>query len=583
MTVVAFCPRTMPMLAAQEVMVEVDTPCDVSLSAGVDPSGIGGRGLQRETRTPGTDHPVVDGWLEWETHGGLTRAGAAYTTVFEGRDASKRVESADELAPLKTTYSYRALPGERCRLRQLTASVPSQMHAYPPRQATRLAAAASERGFDGLRRENRDAWQAIWRGRIVLEGADARWQGYADAACYYLHASAHASSLFSTSMFGLAYWPNYHYYEGHVMWDIEAFAFPPLLLTAPEVARALLEYRFLRRDAAELNAAMYGYEGLQFPWASGPLRGEEAIRTNAPLLAFEQHVSPAVANAFVDFAHATADADFLDSHAWPVVNGVAGWILSRIRHTERGYEVPEAIGPAEQARPQDNNVYMNLACAGLLRRGAAIARAAGRHRNAELWERIAREFYLPRAADGTLLHHDGFDREAGGVVNATPEALAGLVLFGAPLPAAAFEATLRADLDRVEPYLGYPMLNAPLGPAAAWLGDRDRASRLLEAGYAEYVRGPYLETDEYSRTRYPDRAEAGPFMANIGGFLSGLLLWLPRIRIGPGDPGGWRAGGSPLAMPSLWEGIDAQRVVIHGQEAAIRARHGERRARIEFG
>ena len=43
-------------------------------------------------------------------------------------------------------------------------------------------------------------------------------------------------------MFGLSYWPDYHYYRGHVMWDIEAFALPPLLLTDPDAARSLLDF-----------------------------------------------------------------------------------------------------------------------------------------------------------------------------------------------------------------------------------------------------------------------------------------------------------------------------------------------------
>ena len=61
-----------------------------------------------------------------------------------------------------------------------------------------------------------------------------------DAAYFYLQTSVHASSPASTSLFGLAYWPNYHYYRGHVMWDIEMFAVPPLVLTNPEAARSLL-------------------------------------------------------------------------------------------------------------------------------------------------------------------------------------------------------------------------------------------------------------------------------------------------------------------------------------------------------
>src|SRR5207245_10946182 len=161
----------------------------------------------------------------------------------------------------------------------------------PHRQAARLAAVGAKLGFDRLRKENREAWADLWRGRVILSGAGPRWQALADAAFYYLHASAHASSLFSTSMFGLAFWPNYHYYRGHVMWDIEAFTFPTLLLTAPEAAYALLEYRAQRLRAAERNAALHGYRGLQFPWASGPGHGAEVIRLSAPHLYFEQDVS----------------------------------------------------------------------------------------------------------------------------------------------------------------------------------------------------------------------------------------------------------------------------------------------------
>jgi protein-glucosylgalactosylhydroxylysine glucosidase len=92
-----------------------------------------------------------------------------------------------------------------------------------------------------------------------------RWQALADAAFFYLHSSAHASSPSSTSMFGLSDWPDYQYYRGHVMWDIEAFALPPLLVTDPHTARSLLEFRAERLQAACANAELMGYRGAQFP------------------------------------------------------------------------------------------------------------------------------------------------------------------------------------------------------------------------------------------------------------------------------------------------------------------------------
>ena len=109
-------------------------------------------------------------------------------------------------------------------------------------------------------------------------------------------------------MFGLAYWPNYHYYRGQVMWDIETFVFPPILLTDPQAADSLLYYRNERLHAARRNAALNGYRGLQLPWASGPLHGEEMIRVSAPLITLEQHVGLSVAMAFAQYAHATGAA-----------------------------------------------------------------------------------------------------------------------------------------------------------------------------------------------------------------------------------------------------------------------------------
>ena len=81
--------------------------------------------------------------------------------------------------------------------------------------------------------------EEIWKGRIRLIGAGDEWQALADAAFFYLNTSVHASSPASTSIFGLATWHDYHYYYGHVMWDIEAFAVPVLAFLQPAAAESL--------------------------------------------------------------------------------------------------------------------------------------------------------------------------------------------------------------------------------------------------------------------------------------------------------------------------------------------------------
>ena len=577
--VLTLCTRSLPSVVLQEVRVRVDRPCRLMVTAKLDPTGIQGRWLARETSTPGADQPVVDGSMLREVNGALSSCGAAYVTRFDGGEGvERRREEHDALAPLATSYRLDARPGLTYVLQQFSSLVPSQAHHEPHRQATRLVGMAARRGFQKLRDENRRAWEEIWKGRIKLVGAGPRWQALADAAYYYLHASAHASSLFSTSMFGLAFWPNYHYYRGHVMWDIEAFTFPTLLLTAPEAAYALLEYRAQRLRAAERNAALHGYRGLQFPWASGPRHGEEVIRLSAPHLVFEQHVSLSVARAFAHYVHATGDDDYLREKAWPALEGVANWLVSRAVKSERGYEIKEVIGIAEQTDPVDNNAYVNMAASMVLREAAGFARRLNRP-DAQRWDAIAECLYLPvDAARGFIRNHDRYSPEEQGPAAATPEALAGIFPIGYAVDPKLERATIDFYLGRAGDYVGRPMLSALLGVYAARVGDRTASLRWFERGYADFVEDPFSETNEFSLKRFPDKPRVGPFMANLGGFLMSCLYGLTGLVLSAAEPAEWCT--RPVVLPEGWGAIEVDRVFVRGRPAHLLARHGENRASL---
>ena len=568
----AFCSQTLPTLALHEVRVEVDQECDLVLSGGVNHIGLSGQWVSRRTQTPGTDTAVVDGLMEWRTSGDLSTCGAAYVTSLHGaRGAHRRVDDIDQRAPLSTSYAFRAHPGRSYVLHQVTSLLSSRLHTEPDRMAARMAYLGATHGFERIRGDNRARWAELWKGRPLLRGAPERWQAIADASFYYLHSSAHRSSIFGTAMFGLAYWPDYHYYRGHVMWDIEGFAVPTFILTDPGIARSLLDYRLGRLGAARRNAAMNGYLGLQFPWAASAVHGEEVIRLSKARVIFEQHVNMAVAFAFARYCHATGDQEYLRDHAWPVLSGVAEWIASRGVDTERGFEIHECLGIAEQDLPLDNQAYVNMAAAVVLREAAGAARGLGLA-GAEAWQAIADRMYLPvDDATNVILSHDGYVYREGDVPSATPEALAGLFPFTYDPGAAREQTTLRFYLDRVGAYVGYPMLSAPLGAWAARLGDRDLSARLFEQGYAEFIDEPFLVTNEFSR-RFPDEVRAGPLMANVGGFLTSLLYGLTGLVLGPGDPASWAR--RPAAMPALWEAVEVERVWARGRPMRLLARHG---------
>jgi trehalose/maltose hydrolase-like predicted phosphorylase len=580
--VVTFCSRTQPTLIVQRTRVEVTAECGLEMSAGVDPAGIAGGWRLRSLVTPGSTEPMVDGYARWDPHGAFTGCGIAYVTRFDGGDGLERhVEDLDETGPIRTVYAVRARPGRAYVLDHVASLMSSQAHQQPELQAHRQAWMGADVGVDKLRDDNRAAWTTIWDGRVRLLGAEPRWQAITDASYYYLQASAHASSLFSTAMFGLAYWPNYHYYRGHVMWDIEAFAFPPLLLTEPATARSLLSYRYDRIPAARRLAALNGLGGLQFPWESSPLAGEELYRVDAPMLGFEQHVSFSVALAFARFVHVTGDREFAETSAWPVLKGVADWIESRGTATGRGIEFHRVLGVAEKQEPVHNNAFFNMAAAVTLREAACLARMLGRP-EARRWGAMSDDVFVPVDAErGVIVNVDEASHGESTVDAATPEALGGLLLpFDYQADPELERATIADQLARVGPFVGMPMLSAPLGYYAARLGDRRLSAELFQAGYGDFVDGPFLVGQEFSRTRFPENPPAGPLFANLGGFLSSLMVGLTGLRIGPGDPAGWAE--REVVMPDGWDGVELERVWLRGRPARITATHGAERAAVHY-
>jgi trehalose/maltose hydrolase-like predicted phosphorylase len=427
-----------------------------------------------------------------------------------------------------------------------------------------------------LREENGAAWQKLWRGRILLHGADTRWQALADAAFFYLNSSVHPSSPASTSIFGLAQWHDYHYYYGHIMWDLEVFALPPLILLQPDAARSLLDYRFSRRLAARRNAKLYGRRGLQFPWESSMSTGEESTPGAGKGAWHEDHVTLDVAHAFSQYARATGDRLFLREQAWPILEGATEWLASRLTRTRRGYELCQTVGIAETGQPVDNDAFTLMASRVVVQDVLRCAGDLGMPVPPD-WADIGERLTLP-VRGKVIQSHDRFrPSEPKG---ATPGPLAGLFPFWYPAEPEVVRATLEFYLGLADQYIGSPMLSAMYGVWAAWLGHRREALELFDAGYAQFVEDRFLQTYEYRPDKWPEQPKAGPFFANLGGFLTGLVYGLPGLHIHGDDPNSWPS--RPVVLPETWDAIEVKQLWVRGQPARLLAAHGADRARIEF-
>ena len=195
------------------------------------------------------------------------------------------------------------------------------------------------------------------------------------------------------------------------------------------------------------------------------------------------------------------------------------------------------------------------------------------------WREVLSGLTLPvHSRTGAIMSHRDYrpTEEKG----ATPGPLAALFPMWYELD----ERTTRATLDyylRLAPkYVGSAMLSPLYGTWAAWAGDRALSARLLDDGYAKLVADRFMQTLEQSPTMFPDTPKAGPFFANIGGFLMGLLFGLPGIRVGPGEPHTWPV--RKVILPEGWRSIEVERAWIRMQPARIYAEHGAERAMIDM-
>jgi trehalose/maltose hydrolase-like predicted phosphorylase len=569
--VLTFASREDPTLVCQEASLTFDSACDVTVESMVDATNAPGRALRQMRETPGEDKPTCDGTLLWESAGGLGKVGLAHVSEMLGGAAAqaqpKRPPFEDNR--FTTIYGFRARASQRYRLRQITSVVCGTMHHQPDQHAARMAAKARFDGFDTIRAENKAVWVELWKGRIVLVGAEERWQALADAAFFYLNSSVHASSPASTSIFGLAAWHDYHYYYGHVMWDIEAFAVPVLSVLQPEAAGSMLDYRFRTLEAARHNARLMGRRGAQFAWESAPSTGDEAAPLPGTAAWHEDHVSLNVARAFAFHADVNGGEEFLLQKAWPVLSGVAEWVVTRAAKTRRGYEVRASMGIAERKQTVRNAAFTNMASVVVLRDAIAAAGRLGREVD-PAWAEIADAMVVPRRGKAIVSHDDyRRDEEKG----ATPDPLMGLWPLGFPLSNGEEQATLKFYLEQADNYVGSPMLSALYGAWAARTGNRRLALKMLDEGYAQFTSGRFLQTLEYRRDKFPEQPVAGPFFANMGGFLMSLLFGFTGIQPSAAPVKGWSV--RKAVLPDGWKAINVERLWVQGKPVTLNAPHGE--------
>jgi trehalose/maltose hydrolase-like predicted phosphorylase len=548
--VLEFASRSVPCLLCQEIRIVPSSAAELELVARI--SDVPGR-VYLDHAPDETDIDLVTGI---ESYGSLSRLGAAIS-VLTPDGLTRKGDPLRTPEGVARSFILPGKPGQPVRFRTIAALISQFYSSEPELQAIRLARWGAGLGFDLLRQQNREAWEALWKSRLKITG-DTDDQRVLDAAFFYLHSSLHAANQTGMAPFGLS---QFQHYYGHSFWDTESWCLLPVTLTSPAAARSLLEFRLRGLGAARRRAALFGYRGAQFPWEAGQIDGSDVTPTFADTGWQEQHVTPDVALGFWEYQLATDDASFLREGTWPVLRAVAEWIESRGIQTSRGFEIQHLMGPDEDVPDINNNTYTNLVSKMVLAAAIKCAALVGAS-PPPAWSKIQDALVLP--VDPTLqvlLPYDG--AKPGNSYSLGSLDL--LTVHDAPIGSDLlrrthdYEARVRGSV-----WAGIGFSVAASAATASFLGDRERARQLFDQSW----KNVWLEP--FGMIREAPEQDYGCFLTNFGSLLQTALLGFTGLRI---REGAWQA--YPANLPQGWSRIEVDQIWVRGRPQRLIAENGK--------
>ena len=271
-----------------------------------------------------------------------------------------------------TTVVCRLEPGQRLRLVKYLAYGWSSVRSRPALLDQVLGALTGARysGFEGLLDEQRQYLDRFWdAGDVELDGDAELQQAVRFGMFHVLQAGARTErrAIPAKGLTGPGY-------DGHTLWDTEAYVLPVLDHTVPEASADALRWRWSTLDQARERAGTLGLAGAAFPWRT--IGGAESSGYwPAGTAAF--HVNADIAAAVERHRTVTGDEQLQAECGVEILVETARLWMTLGHHSRDGqWHIVGVTGPDEYTAVVDDNIYTNLmAQLNML----AAAEAATRH------------------------------------------------------------------------------------------------------------------------------------------------------------------------------------------------------------
>jgi trehalose/maltose hydrolase-like predicted phosphorylase len=405
-------------------------------------------------------------------------------------------------------------------------------------------------------REHREEWERLWASDIEIEG-DPEAQQVVRACLFYLLCSIREGSAAGVPPMGLGA----NAFNGHVFWDMDSWMLPALLPQHPELARAMLEYRFRTLEGARANARAEGLPGASYAWESAST-GRETLGKEA---VFRQgrHVTGDVALALKQYYAATGDQEWLRRRAWPILKETADNWAARAQPDGGGAFVVKGVTtPDENAGKVSHSAWTHHVARVNLQFAGEAAQTLGLPPNPR-WQQVAKGLTVLRSPDGVILAYEGFTERA-----KAKQADALLLEFPGGMELSPGELGRMYDFYAPRVIRNGPaMTDAIHALVAARLGRDEEALARFHESYRPFVRPPFHLFSE-KRTR-----DNLPFLTGAAGVVEAVLYGFAGLRLEPSKKAPDRPRLEPH-LPHAWTALRLRNLQWRGKAWDVEMKPG---------
>jgi trehalose/maltose hydrolase-like predicted phosphorylase len=340
-------------------------------------------------------------------------------------------------------------------------------------------------------------------------------------------------------------------YAGLVFWDTEVWMQPGLVVSNPQAAKQIAQYRVDRYAQAQANiltayqssqneTGKFSPEGAVYSWTSGRFGN---CTGTGPCFDYEYHINGDIGLEFQNYWIATGDTDYFRDELFPIYDSIAQFYADLVTFNESTglYELYNATDPDEYANFRTNVGFTMVLMSSHLNNTNLFRERFGMEAN-ETWRNISSLITIPVSEEANIILEYASQNGSITVKQADIVLIDDFLQYPNPYSL--------SDLDY------YASAQSPDGPAMTYgvfsiVANRESPSGCSSYTYdlygsQPYTRGPWFQ---FSEQLIDDWSENGgthpafPFLTGVGGAnrvavfgYLGLRLSIDHLNIDPSLP-----------------------------------------------